>query len=149
PIEQKEVFLKILGKKENEEIAIEKELSNLISPFNGVFQKQLSYVEILKKVANHHQIKIENLNDKKKIEEEILVFKIKENFKNLCLEEQKKIQEELTKISESSNIDASQLKALGAIGTLTVANLSGFGMYLMASTVVGGVSGALGITLPF
>lgn len=149
PIEQKEVFLKILGKKENEEIAIEKELSNLISPFNGVFQKQLSYVEILKKVANHHQIKIENLNDKKKIEEEIFVFKIKENFKNLSLEEQKKIQEELTKISESSNIDASQLKALGAIGTLTVANLSGFGMYLMASTVVGGVSGALGITLPF
>lgn len=148
-LEQKEVFLKILGKKKKEEFVIEKELSNLISPLNGPFKKQLSYTEVLKKVANHYHIEVENFNDKKKIEEEIFFFKIKENFKNLSTEEQKKIQEELLKISESSTINASQLKALGAIGTLTAANLSGFGMYLMASTVVGGVSGALGITLPF
>lgn len=149
PIEQKDIFVKILGKKENEEIIIVKELSNFISPLKGIFQNQLSYSEILKKIANHFNIEIKTPFDLKKIEEDIFIFKINENFKNLPEEEQKKIQEEFLKLSQSLTIDSTQLKALATIGTLTAANLSGFGMYLMASTVVGGVSGALGITLPF
>lgn len=34
-------------------------------------------------------------------------------------------------------------------GTMVAARASGFGVYLMASTVLGGLTGALGITLPF
>lgn len=36
-----------------------------------------------------------------------------------------------------------------AAGTLAFANLSGFGVYVMASTLVGGLTSALGVTLPF
>lgn len=32
---------------------------------------------------------------------------------------------------------------------MSLAKMSGFGVYLMASTVLGGLTGALGITLPF
>jgi uncharacterized protein YaaW (UPF0174 family) len=34
-------------------------------------------------------------------------------------------------------------------GVMTVAKMSGFGVYLLASTVLGGLTNALGITLPF
>jgi len=37
----------------------------------------------------------------------------------------------------------------GALLVLTTAQLSGFGVYLAASTVVGGLTGLLGLTLPF
>ena len=34
-------------------------------------------------------------------------------------------------------------------GVMTIAKMSGFGVYLLASTVLGGLTNALGITLPF
>lgn len=37
----------------------------------------------------------------------------------------------------------------GAAGTVAVANLSGFGLYVAASSVVGAVTSAVGVTLPF
>ena len=37
----------------------------------------------------------------------------------------------------------------GAAGTLTVAHLGGFSVYLMASTVLSAVTGSIGLTLPF
>lgn len=46
--------------------------------------------------------------------------------------------------------DAPRLEALllGG-GAIALAKMSGFGVYLMASTVLGGLTNALGLTLPF
>lgn len=48
------------------------------------------------------------------------------------------------------NSDDPRLEALLASGgAMTAAQMSGFGVYLMASTVLGGLTNAIGITLPF
>jgi uncharacterized protein YaaW (UPF0174 family) len=57
-----------------------------------------------------------------------------------------------TKVQEAAALegfDVAKLKALGPIGLLTVGQLSGFGIYLFASTALSTVVGAAGITLPF
>lgn len=62
---------------------------------------------------------------------------------------EKKFQEELKTFASKNGIDASQIKSLTTIGTLAGANFAGFGLYVMASTVVGGITSAIGLTLPF
>lgn len=53
-------------------------------------------------------------------------------------------------ISARRNSDDPSLQGLlVAGGAMTAAKASGFGVYLMASTVLGGLTNALGITLPF
>lgn len=48
------------------------------------------------------------------------------------------------------NSDDPHLETLLASGgIMTAARMSGFGVYLMASTVLGGLTSAIGITLPF
>ena len=37
----------------------------------------------------------------------------------------------------------------GVFGALTAAQLSGFGVYLLASTALGAITSTLGLTLPF
>jgi uncharacterized protein YaaW (UPF0174 family) len=45
---------------------------------------------------------------------------------------------------------ASMARNVGvAAGTIALANMSGFGVYVMASTLVGGLTSVLGVTLPF
>lgn len=146
---QEMVFHKLLGTKEGENISIVKELSKTINPAKGWFHSELTYKEILLKIASHHKIPITEQTEIKKLEEEILLFKFNENYNNLSAENQEKFKNEIEKFGEHQNIDNSQMGSLGAIGALTIANASGMGMYIMASTVVGGLSGILGITLPF
>lgn len=53
-------------------------------------------------------------------------------------------------MSMEHNIDDPDLTAiLVSGGVMTAARLSGFGVYLLASTTLGSLTGALGITLPF
>jgi uncharacterized protein YaaW (UPF0174 family) len=53
-------------------------------------------------------------------------------------------------MSMERNIDDPDLTALiTSGGVMTAAKLSGFGVYLLASTTLGSLTGALGITLPF
>ncbi|MDX1718719.1 MAG: hypothetical protein R3353_01035 [Salegentibacter mishustinae] len=146
--EQRVIFEKLLNKKTGENYDIEKELTGIIQPFKGFLQKKLTYQEILKKIINHYNIPLSG-KDMKKIEEQILVFKFKENFDKLSPEEKAKFQDELDKVLENKNLEGSQLKSLGTVGALALAELSGMGLFIMASTFVGGLTSILGITLPF
>ena len=146
--EQCQIFEKLLNKKRGESFAIEKELTGIIKPFKGLLQKKLSYFEILKKITDHYKIPTSG-TDVKKIEEEILVFKFQENFDKLSPQEKEKFQQELYKVLESKNLESSQLASLGTVGALALAEMSGMGLFIMASTFVGGLTSILGITLPF
>lgn len=146
--DQRQIFEKLLGKKPGENFDIEKELSNLIKPMRGLMQKQLTYKETLKKITDHYGIRTSN-TDVKKIEEEILIFKFKENFDKLSPEDKARFQQELNKVLESKNLEGSQLASLGTVGALALAELSGMGLFIMASTFVGGLTSLIGVTLPF
>ena len=146
--EQRQVFQKLLNKKPGESFDIEKELSGIIKPLKGIFQKKLNYEEILQKIFNHYKLP-GSTSSVKKMEEQILLYKFKENYDKLSPEEKKKFQEELNKVLENQNLESSQLASLGTVGALALAELSGMGIYIVASTLVGGLTSLLGITLPF
>ncbi|MBZ9730890.1 hypothetical protein LB467_14435 [Salegentibacter sp. JZCK2] len=146
--DQRQIFEKLLNKKRGESFVIENELSGIIKPFKGLLQKKFTYREILKKIANHYKIPISG-TDVKKIEEEILVYKFQENFQKLSPEDKRRFQQELNKVLEKKNLEGSQLASLGSVGALALAEISGMGIYIVASTFVGGLTSVLGITLPF
>src|SRR5690606_28599833 len=102
--DQRKIFEKLLNKKPGEDFSIEKELTRIIKPFSGFMQGELTYKEILKKITDHYGIRTSH-TDVKKIEEEILVFKFKENFDKLSPEDKARFQQELNKVLESKNLD--------------------------------------------
>lgn len=147
--EELEIISKLFNNINLSTIDIEKELSKSIQPIGGFFQKQLSYNEILDKLLKKNNIEFNTLETIQTKEERILLYKFKKFLQNLSPEEKIKFENEVLKYSKEIGISKEQAISLNTISTLTIANLSGFGLYLMASTVVGGLTSILGITLPF
>lgn len=148
-LEQKKVFLTILNKKTILDFDLVKELNKILSSFGGWFSEEKSYKQILEQVCLKRNLKIDNNSSVHKLEEIILQNKFKTIIENLGDEDKKKFQKELEKFATKNGVDASQIKSLTALGTLAGANFAGFGLYIMASTVVGGITSAIGLTLPF
>ncbi len=66
-------------------------------------------------------------------------------FEQLSPEQQQKVVMEMQRESDDPRSEALLLGG----GAIAAAKMSGFGVYLMASTVLGGLTNALGLTLPF
>ncbi|MFQ4140047.1 hypothetical protein PGN35_027420 [Nodosilinea sp. PGN35] len=66
-------------------------------------------------------------------------------FDQLSPEQQQKVVMEMQRESNDPRLEALLLGG----GAMAAAKMSGFGVYLMASTVLGGLTNALGLTLPF
>ena len=143
-----ELFKKLFGKKSIDEINITKELNKMISPMMGIFSSDKSYIEILKALSETKNLNINNLNQYE-IEKTLLIKSFNDNLNSLTSKEREQFLNEIKIDLKNKGIDSSQLSSLGSIGALTAANASGFALYTMASSIVGGVSGLLGITLPF
>ncbi|MDP2089478.1 MAG: hypothetical protein Q8J84_08775 [Flavobacteriaceae bacterium] len=147
--EELEIISKLFHNTDLGLINIEKELSKSLLPANGLFQRQLTYNEILDKLIKKKNISSFSNDSIHQKEEKILLYKFKKILENLTPEEKIKFDKEVLKYSNEHGISKEQVLSINAISTLTIANLSGFGLYLMASTVVGGLTSVLGITLPF
>ncbi|MBW4482645.1 MAG: hypothetical protein KME14_08890 [Tildeniella torsiva UHER 1998/13D] len=66
-------------------------------------------------------------------------------FDQLSPEQQQKVVMEIQRESDDPRLES----FLFGGGAMAAAKVSGFGVYLMASTVLGGLTNALGLTLPF
>ncbi|PSR18890.1 hypothetical protein C8255_05050 [filamentous cyanobacterium CCP3] len=66
-------------------------------------------------------------------------------FDQLSPEQQQKVVMEMRRESDDPRLESLLLGG----GAMAAAKMSGFGVYLMASTVLGGLTNALGLTLPF
>ncbi|MEM8810391.1 MAG: hypothetical protein AAGF01_30630 [Cyanobacteria bacterium P01_G01_bin.38] len=78
--------------------------------------------------------------------ENAVVAKLFQNILDETSPEQRdKIIMEMKRNSDDPRLEA----LLTSGGAMTAARMSGFGVYLMASTVLGGLTNAIGITLPF
>lgn len=108
----------------------------------------LTYKGIVCKVAG--KLKIDYLPDQTSQEIEIKINqKIFETMWNKMSDEEKnemkaKLEEMAKKYDKSGVMSSSAL-----VGALIAGNLSGFGVYLLASTSLGALTGVLGVTLPF
>jgi uncharacterized protein YaaW (UPF0174 family) len=75
-----------------------------------------------------------------------VVVKLFENlWEQLTLEQRQQILLDLKRDSNDPHLEGFLLSG----GAMIAARMSGFGVYLLASTVLGTLTGALGITLPF
>lgn len=147
--EELEIISKLFNVKDLSIIDLEKELSKALLPVGGLLQKKLTYNQILDKLIRKKNLS-ENIKDSvQEKEEKILLYKFKKFVENLSPEEKEKFDSQIQKYTSENGISKGQVLSVGAISTLTIANLSGFGLYLMASTIVGGLTSILGITLPF
>ena len=147
--EQKKSFVILLNKKNLVGLDLVKELNKLLSSFRGWFSSEKTYKQLLEEICSKRNLEIGRNFSVSQLEELILENKFKTYINNLGEEERKKFQEELKTFASKNGIDASQIKSLTTIGTLAGANFAGFGLYVMASTVVGGITSAIGLTLPF
>lgn len=135
-----------LDKKNKLEIvyAISENSKNLLNYFDE--DQYISYKEILIKVAK--KLKIENefyTANISKIEIDIVQTLYNKQINKLNIKDKEKLELALKKEFSNTNLETSG-KALTA---LTAANLSGFSLYIMSSTILSFTSGILGITLPF
>lgn len=103
--------------------------------WSGVFRRGLpSYEDIFKRVSRK-LAKLENSED--------LYEKERKLVQHLFLNSTHEIKKQIDKNKNSYTGE------LAGLGTLTAAQLSGFGVYTMASTLLGGITSMVGVTLPF
>ena len=147
--EEKISIKKIFGVDDLLFIDLVKELNKIVQPARGLFQKKLSYEDILNRIIKKYSIDNTTTSSIHKKEVLILGFKFDQIIKNLSHEEKQKFDIEIQKFIKDKDLDSNQIGAFNTVTALTAANLSGFGIYLAASTIVGGITSVLGITLPF
>ncbi|MBD1873237.1 hypothetical protein H6F75_07065 [Nodosilinea sp. FACHB-131] len=80
-----------------------------------------------------------------KIEAAVVSKLFHDMFDQLSPEQQQKVVMEMQRESDDPRLEALLLSS----GVIAAAKMSGFGVYLMANTVLGGLTNSLGLTLPF
>ena len=143
--EQKAPIVKILGLKYNENKSIKEKLSKILLPAGGLWQTPLTYNQFIYKIAEKNNEKIDLSFGSIKAETELYIKLFQQEFEKLSPSEKEKISLEL----EKAGLDKNQISSLSGITALGAAQLSGFGVYLLASSTVGAITSVLGITLPF
>lgn len=104
-----------------------------------------SYRDILNKVKKKLKIDGDLLTDKE-IERRIAVKILENTLSKMSPEEKLKFEEEVIKISGTKG---KNLKTGAVFATLTAANLSGFGVYLLATSALSTISSIIGIGFSF
>lgn len=144
-LEQKKAFVQILGLKQNDDKEIVSKISKLLLPAKGLFQDPLNYKQFIISIAEENGENIDISKGNLHAERELYLKLFQNEFEKLSQEEKDKIIEELGK----AGLDKNQIASLSGIGALGAAQLSGFGIYMLASSTVGAITSLLGITLPF
>lgn len=114
---------------------------------------QLSYKQLVTDVADHVKIDWSILCKEKswedlsssEIENAVVIKIFSEIYERLSDRDKQKLQNELNHIAREKGFHNEFITATG----LVLANLSGFEIYLLATTTLGALSNFLGITLPF
>jgi uncharacterized protein YaaW (UPF0174 family) len=114
---------------------------------------QSSWKQVVTDVADHVHIDWRSLLAGRRwrelptqeIETAVVVKLFHDMFDQLSPEQQQKVVMEMQRESDDPRLEALLLGG----GAMAAAKVSGFGVYLMASTVLGGLTNMMGLTLPF
>ena len=142
---QKEPLAKILGLKDQSDSEIIKKFSKMLLPAKGWLQEPMNYDQVLKSIAEKNDEVIDCSKGTVTAEKELYLKLFQNEFEKLSDEEKQKITLELQK----AGLNKDQISSLSGITAITVAQLSGFGIYMLASTTLGAITSMLGLTLPF
>ena len=145
--DEKEVLYRMFnikaGPSSNEELV--KKMGKLLLPVGGFLQKELSYEETLLRIANNRKINLKTAVTVYEKEQKLFLEIFQDNFNEMNADEKEQFLINL----EKKGLSKDQVASVAALTTLGVAQLSGFGIYLLASSTVGAITAALGFTLSF
>lgn len=125
----------------------------ILHGFFGQLVNKDDYRKFVTRVADHIQIDWSAILRGRQwhelpvadIEDAVVVTTFQRTFNQLPEEDRRRLAEQLGQQTDDPQFVGQLLSG----GALLAANLSGFQIYLMATTAVGAVSGALGVALPF
>lgn len=118
-----------------------------VNIWNRAFDGPPSYKRVLAKVADHVDVRSTGV-DEKELEISIMQKLWGDVWHNLNPEQRELFNRELRRRAEKET-GGSIAKIAITGGGMLAANLGGFATYALASSVVGAVTGAIGVTLPF
>jgi uncharacterized protein YaaW (UPF0174 family) len=108
-----------------------------------------SYKKITQQVANELKIKFKKYETSQELEIKIAQKVMETVWEKMTPEQRKEMEEELKKTAKEFDRGKALASSASIFGALTAAQLSGFGVYLLASTTLGAITGVIGLTLPF
>ena len=108
-----------------------------------------SYSEIVCKLAEKLKVRSSSSMAPKDLEVAIAKSVFKSGWRKLGRDQRRTIEEALECTANAFDKTGAIAQAGSVFAALTAAQLSGFGVYLMASTALAFVSGAVELTLPF
>lgn len=150
---EKEPLLRLLNRKKKDPESISSAILKLTLPAKGLWQNSPSYRSFLENIAKKSGILekeilsgVSFVNESiLNIEAKMLVALFQNEFEKMTDEEREQFILEL----ESGGLKKEQISSVLALTTLVSAQASGIGIYLLASTALGAISGFFGIALPF
>ncbi|MDA9089713.1 hypothetical protein N9K15_02090 [Maribacter arcticus] len=126
-------------------VKLERKLSKVLSPVKGFFNDPMDYLKFMNTIAEQNNIYLAETDSAYEKESELFLSLYQNNFRQLSVDEQKDFLAHL----EDKGLSKEHVASLTALSTLGAAQLSGMGIYLLASSTVGAISTALNITLAF
>ncbi len=117
----------------------------------GYLFKDKTYEDILREVAKKYEVEVSRCDSVAEIEKRIIQKLLAVAWEKMTPEQREKIEREIRKaVEKEGGINKKAILAAGGYyAFLTSAQLSGFGIYLAATTLLGMITNAIGITLPF
>lgn len=140
----------ILGAEKATPQAIIDELRWNYQPWwNSLLGCEPDYREIVEHIAEHLNVSYSKYTFIADLEIKISQKVLETVWEKMTPRQREEMEVELRKAAQEFDKTGSLLTSGSIFATLTAAKLSGFGVYLLASTALGALTGAVGITLPF
>ncbi len=143
--EEREILASILKTDSIKVDDIISKLSSSSQNLNGLMGSITSYNKILNKVSKKLKLK-EYLGSDKDLERQLTQHLFKEVLSKMDDTEKEKLE---LKLREEARLNNKLIAPGTIILSLSAVNLTGFSVYLMATTTLGALSSIIGVTLPF
>jgi len=108
-----------------------------------------SYKDILYKVANKTDAPFSFSQSTEEIEVAISQHLFNKVVSKMTPEQRTEFDTQLKSLAEKYNEKGLTVGTVAGFGALTAAQLSGFGVYMLATSTLGFITGAIGLALPF
>lgn len=126
--------------------AIQNESQSL---FGRLFSKPPTYVEIVIQCLGKLKVGFNTSEPVPALEARLVHKVIGDAWARMTPAQREQLQHEMSRAAAIEGYDKNRFASLGPIAALSVAQLSGFGIYLFATTALSAVTGVAGIVLPF
>ena len=128
---------------------LESKISKILLPAGGIFQDGLSYNDFINKIAERRNIALPKMSSTSARERVLFEGISIQNLQEMPEAQRQELQEQLIQTAREKGFSNSEIGSISSIATIGAAQLSGMGVYLLASSTIGAVTSLVGVTLPF